>query len=876
MSSGILRVQSFAAQLAAPVPGVSVTVTGGGQTHRFMTDERGEAADLVLPAPDRALSLDPDNREQLPYSQWELTAEKPGYRPLTIRDLQIFDCQSTIARLQMIPADGRPGPEAEENDVTVPEHGLFSGEGGSGPAPILPPAAGDPDRVLPEPIIPQKITVHLAKPAERGQDVTVSFRQYIANVASSEVYPTWPEQALRANIHAQISLALNRIYTEWYPSKGYRFNITNSTSYDQYYVHGRTVFEVMERLTNDIFNTYVRRPGTVEPYYTEYCDGRSVTCPGMKQWGTVALAKQGMNALEILRHYYGQNLEIVRTGNIRNIYESYPGSPVRRGDRGTDVSVLQRQLNRITQDYPFMGLLTVDGIFGAAMESTVKKFQKQFRLTSDGVVGRATWYKISYIYASVKDLAELTSEGEIDSGGISGGAWNGDVLRRGSSGSSVQQVQFWLNTLGQFDSSIPAVTVDGKFGAATEEAVEQFQRLYGLDADGAVGKRTWEALYKAWRSAQSDMNPGGAGSYPGSPLRRGDRGSNVELVQFYLRIAATNYSALPSLTIDGAFGGSTEQAVKAFQSYFGLSADGVVGKGTWNKLYEVYTHIANRLLSPDQRPGAFPGTLRPGSTGRAVRELQYYLYLLSVYYTSLPRLAIDGIYGEDTVKAVRAWQKMFGLTVDGITGPATWASIYRNFSDQRTNGTVRTASDHPYPGQVLTIGDTGDAVRYVNFLLQYAGYFYPEVLTFGLTPAYDANTAASVRSFQNLFGMAPTGEVGPLTWNALVNTYLSLLARLDPGLSDPGVDAVTDYPGGLAMGSTGPAVMQLQRWLDQIAARYSAVLFVQPDGIFGTGTAASAASFQEAFGLPVTDVVDEATWNALRAAAGELEPPVQS
>lgn len=207
----------------------------------------------------------------------------------------------------------------------------------------------------------------------------------------------WPEQALRANIHCQISLALNRIYTEWYPSKGYSFNITNSTSYDQYYVHGRTVFDVMVRLTDDIFNTYIRKTGTVNPYYAEYCDGKSVTCPGLKQWGTVTLANQGRSALSILKYYYGRNIEIIRTNNIQSIPQSYPGSPLRQGSTGAAVFTLQRQLNRITKDYPFLGLLTVDGIFGRKMTETVKKFQKQFNLTADGVVGRSTWYKISYI-----------------------------------------------------------------------------------------------------------------------------------------------------------------------------------------------------------------------------------------------------------------------------------------------------------------------------------------------------------------------------------------------------------------------------------------------------------------------------------------------
>ena len=281
----------------------------------------------------------------------------------------------------------------------------------------------------------------------------------------------WPEQALRANIHCQISLALNRIYTEWYPSKGYTFNITNSTSYDQYYVHGRTVFEVMVRITDDIFNTYLRKRGTVNPYYSEYCDGKSVTCPGLKQWGTVTLANNGRSALQILRYYYGSDIEIVRTSNIQSIPQSYPGSPLRQGDSGTAVFTLQRQLNRITKDYPFLGKLTVDGVFGSRMAATVRAFQKQFNLTADGVVGRQTWYKISYIYVSVKDLAELTSEGETSSGTLSDGSWGGTALRTGSTGSAVEQVQFWLNTLAQYESAIPSLAVDGRYGVATASAV---------------------------------------------------------------------------------------------------------------------------------------------------------------------------------------------------------------------------------------------------------------------------------------------------------------------------------------------------------------------------------------------------------------------
>ena len=404
-NTGILRIQAFGARQSSPIEGVLVTVSGNGFTAQRITDETGTAADLSIEAPSCALSLQEDNTIR-PYAVVDLTAAKAGFRTVRIQGVQIFAGQVTLAQPEMI-------PETEEDrdvvnpPIVIPEHSLFTGDGGSGPDPM----ENCVPRVLDRVIIPKNITVHLGKPAAAVRNVTVSFRDYIANVASSEVYPTWPEQALRANIHCQISLALNRIYTEWYPSKGYTFNITNSTSYDQYYVHGRTVFDVMVRITDDIFNTYIRKTGTVNPYYSEYCDGKSVTCPGLKQWGTVTLANQGRNALQILKYYYGNDIEIIRTSNIQSIPQSYPGSPIRQGDSGTAVFTLQRQLNRITKDYPFLGLLTVDGVFGAKMAATVRAFQRQFNLTADGVVGRQTWYKISYIYVSVKDLAELTGPG---------------------------------------------------------------------------------------------------------------------------------------------------------------------------------------------------------------------------------------------------------------------------------------------------------------------------------------------------------------------------------------------------------------------------------------------------------------------------------
>lgn len=211
------------------------------------------------------------------------------------------------------------------------------------------------------------------------------------------VCPAWPEQALRANILAQISLALNRVWTEWYPSRGYTFNITGSPAVDQAFTEGRTVYAVMERLTAELFSTYVRRTGDAEPYFTEYCDGKLVTCKGMKQWGTVDRANEGKTALQILRYYYGNDVNLVTTNNIAAIPESYPGTALRRGSTGTAVRILQRQLDRIAKDYPAFGKPTVNGTFDAETESSVKAFQKYFSLTADGVVGRSTWYKISYV-----------------------------------------------------------------------------------------------------------------------------------------------------------------------------------------------------------------------------------------------------------------------------------------------------------------------------------------------------------------------------------------------------------------------------------------------------------------------------------------------
>ena len=262
------------------------------------------------------------------------------------------------------------------------------------------------------PYIPQQITVHLGSPSSNAENVTVSFSDYVENVASSEIYPTWDESALRANILAIVSFALNRVYTEFYRSRGYDFDITSSTAFDQYFVKGRSFFENISELVDELFNDYLRRPGFVEPLAAKFCNGTTVTCEGLSQWGSQNLAQQGYSSNQILRSYYG-DIETVRNAPIRGYTTSYPGTPLRMGSTGPNVVVVQTSLNRISQNYPAIPKIpVVDGIYGSRTESAVRKFQEVFNLTPDGIVGPGTWYALVRLYTAVTQLSELRSQGQ--------------------------------------------------------------------------------------------------------------------------------------------------------------------------------------------------------------------------------------------------------------------------------------------------------------------------------------------------------------------------------------------------------------------------------------------------------------------------------
>ena len=342
------------------------------------------------------------------------------------------------------------------------------------------------------PYVPEQITVHLGPPSSNAANVTVDFSDYVKNVASSEIYPTWDESALRANILAIVSFALNRVYTEFYRSRGYDFDITNSTAYDQFFVNGRSYFENISQLVDELFNDYLRRPGFVEPLAAKFCNGTTVTCEGLSQWGIQNLAQQGYNSVQILESYYG-NVETVLNAPIRGIMSSYPGTPLRVGSTGPNVVALQVALNRIAQSYPAIPKIpTADGIFGPRTEATVRAFQNIFNLTPDGIVGPATWYAIVRLYTAVTRLAELRSQGQ-QFYSINWSAPN--ALQEGSTGDKVRQLQYMLAILSDYIPSIPPVTIDGIFGTATRQAVLAAQRRFALPETGTVDSRTWDEIY---------------------------------------------------------------------------------------------------------------------------------------------------------------------------------------------------------------------------------------------------------------------------------------------------------------------------------------------------------------------------------------------
>lgn len=414
MAIGTLRVQARTEIGFEPVPGALVTVRASGSEQileQLRTDESGNTQLIELEAPDVEYSLEPQ-QEVRPYSTYDVTIESTKTEIVRIAGVQILAGQEAIQEILTLPrAEGFVSLPGSRSLTEIPPNTLWGEFPEKIPEDEVKPLPGfDEDGfvVLPNVVVPEFVIVHDGRPNEAALDYRVPYATYIKNVASSEIYSTWPEATILANVLAIMSFTLNRVYTEWYPSRGYPFTITSSTAFDQKYVPGRNIYQSISQAVDSVLTNYITRPDIVQPLLTQYCDGQRTSCPGwMTQWGSKELGDQGFSAIQILRYFYGFDIFLDTAERVEGVPESYPGTPIRFGDSGPNVSVIQRQLQRIRQSYPAIPNISADGIFGRGTEAAVRKFQSIFNLTSDGIVGKGTWYRLSQIYTAVSGIAEL-------------------------------------------------------------------------------------------------------------------------------------------------------------------------------------------------------------------------------------------------------------------------------------------------------------------------------------------------------------------------------------------------------------------------------------------------------------------------------------
>ncbi|MBO7399865.1 MAG: peptidoglycan-binding protein [Clostridia bacterium] len=564
-----------------PVCGASVqTAHAGRAVSGAYTDIRGDAR-LALPAHSYAASRRPDSAEA-PYTTYDVRVSMPGYVPLIIRGVQIFPGVTTVQKCTLTRTCDDPNNRVRIIDI--PPHALYGARDKNAMGAALQTAIYPSAR---EVLIPQNITVHLGAPDSKAPDVTVPYTEYLKSVAASEIYPTWPESALRANLLAQNTLALNRIYTEWYRSQGYGFDITNSPAYDQAYIHNRATFEVTDDLVDETFTEYIARPTSLAPVFSRYCDGYISQCEGLSQWGSVDLAEQYYTPLDILRYYYGDDVFTKEASVVEAIPGSFPGV-LQTGSESESVARLQYRLNRIAIDYPAIPFIEkADGVYDAQTVNAVKEFQRIFGLPVTGRTDEETWYRVIYIYTAVKKLAETESENFT----VVNEGFPGRDLDIGMRGLDVLRMEIYLRQISAYfgADTIPPVTVNGVYDEDTRRAVSAFQRFYGIDVSGKVDEPTWNAVVSVYYDVAEELPPS-LPPYPGRPVKAGSTGEDVKFIQNALNSIRRGVKEIPPLDVDGMYGPKTENAVKAFQKYYGLVPDGIVGPLTWARLGAEYSN----------------------------------------------------------------------------------------------------------------------------------------------------------------------------------------------------------------------------------------------------------------------------------------------
>ena len=408
IDKGTLRISLTNASTGNPVQGATIDISYTGNPsvtlEEVSTDDSGNSETITLNAPPLEYSMEPG--AQQPYAEYTIQVKAPGYREITVSAIDILPGEAAIQNVRM-EAEDAPGNQIDT--IVIPAHTLYGDYPPKIPEDEIKPREETGEIVLSRVVIPEYVVVHDGAPSDStAANYYIRYRDYIKNVASSEIYATWPDATLRANILAIMSFTLNRVYTEWYRGKGYQFTITSSTAYDHKFMYGRNYFQSISRVVDEMFENYLSRPGVRQPILTQYWDGQRVTCPNwMSQWGSKYLGDQGYSAIEIIRNYYGNDMYINSAQGISGIPASWPGYDLGVGASGDKVRQLQEQLARISRSYPAIPTLTADGIYGNRTREAVEKFQSVFGLPVTGVVDYPTWYKISDIYVAVSRIAEL-------------------------------------------------------------------------------------------------------------------------------------------------------------------------------------------------------------------------------------------------------------------------------------------------------------------------------------------------------------------------------------------------------------------------------------------------------------------------------------
>lgn len=399
--------QIFITSEEVPVPGVRVRISDpqdGAVLAEAVTDASGQTPFIELPAPPMEWSVVEGESDQRPYAVYNVTISAAGWQTLHISGAEVLPASRSIQRSELVRASSGG---FNVRNLLLPPHALWGEPSAREPEDEVKPLPNQSGLVvLPEPVIPEFVVVHAGRPDDASApNYWVRFKDYIKNVACSEIYSTWRTEAIKANVLAILSFTLNRVYTEWYRGKGYDFTITSSTAFDQSYSHGRTIFEEISTVVDDLFTTYITREGIAQPLFAQYCDGRRTQCGGLSQWGSQALAEQGWNVMDILRKYYGSEIYLTGAEKVEGVPMSYGGEVLSAGSEGEAVRTVQRQLNRISRNFPAIPKIPEDGVYGPATEAAVMEFQKIFHLPQTGSVDFAAWYEISNVFVAVTEMA---------------------------------------------------------------------------------------------------------------------------------------------------------------------------------------------------------------------------------------------------------------------------------------------------------------------------------------------------------------------------------------------------------------------------------------------------------------------------------------